>query len=66
MWLQMFYEWAAKRVKPKPQLRDELLEESDLLLRDTIERELQLIDDRHKIEANREKAAYLLSKINEV
>lgn len=62
MW-QMFCKWVGNMAKPEPTLQEELLQEADLLNRDTINRELKLIDDRHKIEANQEKARYLLTKI---
>lgn len=62
MWPQIFYEWAASRVKPKPTLQDEMLEEARLINRDTVERTLRLIDDEHKIKANKAKAAYLLEQ----
>lgn len=64
MWLQMFYEWAGARAKPKPTLEDEMQEEADLLHKDTISRELRLIDDKFKISANRAKAKYLLEQID--
>ena len=63
MWMQMFYEWAGSRAKPKPTLEDEMREEADLLHKDTISRELHLIDDKFKIAANRAKAKYLLEQI---
>lgn len=64
MFLQMFYEWCAQRAKPKPSLVQVMREESELLHRDTINRELQLIDDQHKIAANRAKARFLLNQID--
>lgn len=63
MWMQMFYEWCAALAKPKPTLEESMAAEADLLLHDTINRELKLIDDQHKISANRAKAQYLLKKI---
>lgn len=63
MWMQMFYEWAGSRAKPKPTLAEEMREEADLLHKDTISRELRLIDDKFKIAANRAKAKYLLEQI---
>jgi uncharacterized membrane-anchored protein len=62
MW-QMFCKWAGKHAAAEPTLQEILVIEAELLNRDTINRELKLIDDRHKIEANQEKARYLLSKI---
>lgn len=64
MWMQMFYEWAGARAKPKPTLHEEMQEEADLLHKDTISRELRLIDDKFKIAANRAKAKYLLQQID--
>lgn len=64
MWMQMFYEWCARRAKPKPSLGEEMREEAELLHRDTINRELKLIDDKFKIAANRAKAKYLLEEID--
>lgn len=63
MWMQIFYEWCAKRVHPKPTLADEMREEAELLERDTVERELRLIDDQYKVAANRAKATYLLKSL---
>lgn len=63
MWMQMFYEWAASRAKPKPTLEEELHAEAALLHRDTVYRELQLIDAQHKILANRAKAKFLLEQV---
>lgn len=65
MFLQMFYEWCASRAKPKPSLQEEMQQEADLLHRDTINRELRLIDDKYKIAANRAKATYLLEQIQQ-
>lgn len=62
MWMQMFYEWCGARAKPKPTLEEEMREEAELLHRDTISRELRLIDDKYKIAANRAKAKYLLEQ----
>lgn len=62
--LQMFYEWCARRAKPKPTLQEEMKEEAELLHRDTVNRELQLIDDKYKIAANRAKARFLLEQID--
>lgn len=63
MWLQIFYEWAAARAKPKPTLQEELVQEARRLHRDTIVRKLCLIDDEYKIRANQAKAEYLLEQI---
>lgn len=64
--LQMFYEWCAARAKAKPTLVEELQHNATLLHRDTIERELRLIKDRHLIEANKAQAKYLLDQIASV
>jgi hypothetical protein len=61
--LQMFYEWCAARAKPKPTILEDIRAESDHLYRDTIERQLKLIDDRYKIAANRAKASFLFDQL---
>lgn len=65
MWLQWIYEWCAKRAKPATTMEEILSAEAERLLHDTVNRELQLIDDQHKVEANKAKAKYLLEKIAE-
>ena len=50
------------RKQPVP-LVDELTAEAELLTRDIVLRELTLIDDRAKIQAQREKRLYLLDWI---
>jgi len=61
--LQIFYEWCAARAKPKPTILEDVQAEADHLYRDTIERQLKLIDDKHKIAANRAKANFLLDQL---
>lgn len=63
MWMQMFYKWAASQVEPKPSLAEELTADAEYLHRDTINRQIRLIDDEFKIKANKAKAAYLLEQI---
>ena len=63
MILQTFYAWCAARIAPKPTLQDDMIAEADRLRRDTIERQLRLIDDEHKIMANKTKAEFLLEQI---
>lgn len=61
--LQIFYKWCANQAKPEASLLQAMQEEAELLHRDTVNRELKLIDDKYKIEANRAKAEYLLKQI---
>lgn len=65
-WVQAFCKMCASHVEPKPTLSQELAEEAELLNRDTISRELKLIDDECKILANQRKAEYLLNMIAKV
>lgn len=63
MWMQIFYKWAASRVEPKPSLTEELAADVEYLHRDTVNRQIRLIDDEFKIKANKAKAEYLLEQI---
>lgn len=61
--LQVFYKWCASQITPRPTLQEEMQKEAEWLHRDTIKRNLRLIDDRYKIAANRAKARMLLELI---
>lgn len=49
----------------KPALIDELTEEAALLTRDIVLRELALIEDRARVQAQREKRVYLLNWVRD-
>lgn len=61
--LQVFYAWCAARIKPVPTMLEDIQAEADRLYRDTINRQLQLIDDKYKVAANQAKTNFLFDQM---
>lgn len=58
-WRQRVARWLLKPEEFEQSLADEIKFEAELLNRDILVRELKLIDDRHRIEASRDKQRFL-------
>lgn len=58
-WRQRIARWLLNPMEFEIALQDEIKEEAEILNRDILVRELQLIDDQHKIMAARAKQVFL-------